>query len=93
MGKVFRPRKKSDQTKTEDGRERKHLLSKEENKMREIFQTIAGNVGMTYAELLDDKEFRNAVEKIMATDEYQEEHDNQTIKIAEGLKDGKTKNS
>ena len=62
-------------------------------KMKEIFQTIAGNVGMTYDELLDAKEFRNAVNKIMATDEYQEEHDNQTIKIAKGLKDGKTKNS
>ena len=54
--------------------------------MREIFQTIAGNVGMTYAELLDDRDFRNAVEEIMSSDKYQQEHDNQTIKIAEGLK-------
>jgi len=62
--------------------------------MKEIFQTIAGNVGMTYSELLHDQEFRSAVEEIMAKDEYKKDHDNQTIKIAEGLKDEQeTKNN
>jgi len=63
-------------------------------RMKEIFQTIAGNVGMTYAQLLDDKEFRNAVDKILQSDEYKEEHDAQTLKIAKGIKDEQeTKNS
>ena len=62
--------------------------------MREIFQTIAGNVGMSYSQLLQDEEFRNAVDKILQSDEYKEEHDAQTIKIAEGLKnEQKTENS
>lgn len=62
--------------------------------MREIFQTIAGNVGMSYSQLLQDEEFRNAVDKILQSDEYKEEHDAQTIKIAEGLKnEQKTKDS
>jgi len=63
-------------------------------RMKEIFQTIAGNVGMTYAELLDAKEFRNAVDKILQSDEYKEEHDAQTLKIAKGIKDEQeTKNN
>ena len=55
--------------------------------MKEIFQTIAGNVGMTYAELLQDQEFRNAVDKIMATDEYKKDHDNQSLVIAKNNKE------
>ena len=63
-------------------------------RMKEIFQTIAGNVGMSYSDLLADKEFRNAVDKILQSDEYKEEHDAQTLKIAKGIKDEQeTKNS
>ena len=63
-------------------------------RMKEIFQTIAGNVGMSYSELLHDQEFRNAVDKILQSDEYKEEHDAQTLKIAKGIKDEQeTKNN
>ena len=47
-----------------------------------LFQTIAGNVGTTYSDLLADQEFRNAVDKIMKSAEYEREHDNQSMLIA-----------
>ena len=55
--------------------------------MKEIFQTIAGNVGKTYAELLDDQEFRQAVEEVMKSDEYKKDHDNQSLVIAKNNKE------
>jgi len=55
--------------------------------MIEIFQTIAANVGKTYDDLLHDKEFRQAVDKIMNSDEYKKDHDNQSLVIAKNNKE------
>jgi len=55
--------------------------------MIEIFQTIAANVGKTYDDLLQDKQFRQAVDEIMNSDEYKKDHDNQSLVIAKNNKE------
>jgi len=89
MGKIPRTRNENHENETKNGCEQKPILSKthEEKQMKEIFQTIAGNVGKTYAELLDDQEFRQAVEKVMKSDEYKKDHDNQSLVIAKNNKE------
>lgn len=43
---------------------------------------MAGSYGMTYAELLEHREFREAVDKYMQSDDYKKEHDEHALLVA-----------
>jgi len=49
--------------------------------MNSLFQTIALQTARNY-DMKMHKEFVDAVNKIMESDEYQQEHDEQSLKIA-----------
>jgi len=49
--------------------------------MNSLFQTIALQTARNYDKKMH-KEFVDAVNKIMESDEYQQEHDEQSLKIA-----------
>lgn len=50
--------------------------------VKSLFQTMAGSYGMTYAELLEHREFREAVDKYMQSDDYKKEHDEHALLVA-----------